>query len=321
MSLGIALDVAIGLIFTYLLLSLLAATVQEAMAGVLKKRGKLLESSVAAMLKGLDQAGTEDSGLFKKVFGHTLIQNLTPQNRGPSYIPARVFSQSLLDVLQNGSQATLITQVQTSINALPDGAGKQALMALVKQTGGDIDAFRSSVEKWFDDAMDRVSGMYKRWTQIFTLGLGLGIAVVCNVDTIQIAQTLWNDGDARAAMVASAQKYTDTTKTIDEALNTTSDKVREAIKRLPLPLGWKPVCPDKPDKPDKKDECKASTVAVAMATVQNTVGPWTILGWLITALAISFGAPFWFDMLKNALNLRNSGPKPPRSTEPQTTGG
>ena len=38
-------------------------------------------------------------------------------------------------------------------------------------------------------------------------------------------------------------------------------------------------------------------------------------GWLVTALATTMGAPFWFDMLQNVmkLNLRGTGAKPARS--------
>jgi hypothetical protein len=39
----------------------------------------------------------------------------------------------------------------------------------------------------------------------------------------------------------------------------------------------------------------------------------TILGWLITAVALSAGAPFWFDMLKRLVNIRNAGIKPDTS--------
>jgi hypothetical protein len=35
-----------------------------------------------------------------------------------------------------------------------------------------------------------------------------------------------------------------------------------------------------------------------------------LAGIFITALAAMQGAPFWFDMLKRAVNLRSTGPKP-----------
>jgi hypothetical protein len=36
------------------------------------------------------------------------------------------------------------------------------------------------------------------------------------------------------------------------------------------------------------------------------------IGLAMTAFAVSFGAPFWFDLLGRIVNLRATGPKPPR---------
>jgi hypothetical protein len=35
-----------------------------------------------------------------------------------------------------------------------------------------------------------------------------------------------------------------------------------------------------------------------------------VCGWLLTALAASLGAPFWFDMLSRFVNIRNAGKAP-----------
>jgi hypothetical protein len=45
-----------------------------------------------------------------------------------------------------------------------------------------------------------------------------------------------------------------------------------------------------------------------------------ILGLLVTVLAISLGAPFWFDLLNRLVNLRSTGKPPdPRRPEPPPT--
>jgi len=41
-----------------------------------------------------------------------------------------------------------------------------------------------------------------------------------------------------------------------------------------------------------------------------------LLGWLLTASALCFGAPFWFDLLKRFVNIRNVGPKPDSNNTP-----
>jgi len=36
----------------------------------------------------------------------------------------------------------------------------------------------------------------------------------------------------------------------------------------------------------------------------------SLLGWIITAAAALFGAPFWFDTLQSIIRLKGSGPSP-----------
>jgi hypothetical protein len=38
-----------------------------------------------------------------------------------------------------------------------------------------------------------------------------------------------------------------------------------------------------------------------------------VLGWFVTGLALSLGAPFWFDLLGKFMNIRGAGPKPDRA--------
>jgi hypothetical protein len=44
----------------------------------------------------------------------------------------------------------------------------------------------------------------------------------------------------------------------------------------------------------------------------------TLLGWILTVLALSLGAPFWFDVLNKFMNVRYAGKSPDeRSKGPQ----
>ena len=40
-----------------------------------------------------------------------------------------------------------------------------------------------------------------------------------------------------------------------------------------------------------------------------------IVGILLTTIAVSLGAPFWFDMLNKLVNLRSTGVKPKKSED------
>ncbi len=37
---------------------------------------------------------------------------------------------------------------------------------------------------------------------------------------------------------------------------------------------------------------------------------WLLMGWLLSAAALSKGAPFWFDVLGKLVNIRRAGAKP-----------
>jgi hypothetical protein len=307
MSLGAVLDVAIGLVFTYLLLGILASGVQELFAGFSKLRGRTLRKGVAQLLSGSDD-GKPATALFDRVFGHALITDLEP-SRLPSYIPARHFALALVEALKDGSQAPLFSQVESSITRLPPGSARQSLTALVTRAGGDLDALHKSIETWFDDSMDRLSGAYKRFSQYFTLGFGLVVAVAFNVDTLHLTRALWTDPGARAAAVAAAQRYAETHQGAGDA-QAQVEAARQQLEAFPVPVGWTDPKARSAGQPPRS----FGALFVERVLAADGSGIWLVIGWLITALCVSLGAPFWFDALENLLQLRNSGPKPARAT-------
>ncbi|CAH0443518.1 hypothetical protein [Ralstonia pseudosolanacearum] len=287
MSLGAAADVAIGLIFCYLLLGLIGSSVQEAIAGLINLRGKTLFQGLQRMLDG------PASPLFTGVAAHALVRSDSADGREPSYVSAANFSLALIDTLlnspsSNGAPSNTIADLQASIAKLPEGKAKQALGALLTQANGSLSQFQADVEHWFDDAMDRVSGIYKRWAHNSLLIFGIVIAFGGNIDTIAIAQTLWTSAAVRAQVVEAAQQATSGVKGADGLAANAAAKLAD----LPIPIGWH----------DKPSDSSATLAILAK-----------IVGCLITALAVSLGAPFWFDTLQKFLNLRTTGPRPKKS--------
>ena len=69
-----------------------------------------------------------------------------------------------------------------------------------------LDHFRTAAEKWFDDAMDRVSGWYKRWSQWVACVLAVLVAVGLNASAVDIADQLANEPTVRAGMSSPARK-------------------------------------------------------------------------------------------------------------------
>ena len=84
MNLPFILDVALGLIFIYLILSLLASEIQELLTTVLQWRAEHLRRSIEILLAGDAQTSEnpEIIQLVNKIYGNPLIQNINQEAKG-----------------------------------------------------------------------------------------------------------------------------------------------------------------------------------------------------------------------------------------------
>lgn len=310
-------DVAIGIIFLYLLLTFLASAIVEVISRILNWRARNLYDAIATMLAGSKLIGAEDvyqnplvialsreastipASDFLERMGWRHHADRTP----PAYIPAATFSGVLLDhfLARSGGDAAklspegAVATVRALAEATSQGGG-DALLSMLRTTlatqGDSIQAVRLAIEKWFNDTMDRASGWYKRRTQSILLLLGLIMAYAGNVDTISVVHWLWQSDTARQATVAAATDYVKAHPTganPDATLNDLAQKVASTdklISDLQYPIGWH----------------AARTPSWSLAQY--------LLGGLITAIAISMGSTFWFDSLQSLIKIRSTGPKP-----------
>jgi hypothetical protein len=297
------LDIAVGLIFVYLLLALVCSAVNELIARIFALRSKTLEAGIRNLLQGkTDPQGKELLSLF---YEHPLIRGLYRQGtkRRPSYIPARTFALALMDILTpaNKDGSRVFEDIRRMVEDLEPSDMKMWLASLMIGAEQSIARVQTNIENWFDDAMDRVSGWYKRKAQLITLGVAFVVTIGLNVDTFVIANSLYRDSSVRAAAVTAAQE------TVKQPLEgypqpplTRMKKAQEELQRLQLPIGW-------PDPGFKGDNF--------YQVIRK------LMGWIFTAFALSLGAPFWFDVLKKLGNLRSAGQKPEGTTEKSETGG
>jgi hypothetical protein len=258
------------------------------------------------------------------LFDHPTIKSLQSRRvgalkisgrvRNPQYVSGRVFSRAIIDTLfpdavrdaAGAGSGSLLGTLRSEINQLPpELALKPALVSLVNRAGDDLSAFERSLEQWYDDQMAMISGWYKRWARVVLGMFGLLVAVLVNIDAIQVAHGLYIDGPTQQAVVASAEAGS---LCQDKAVGPArSDCAKAAIADLKadgIPIGYTAAC-----RPLK------GSFADCWAWSSNVEHHWydlglKILGWLITAFAVSFGAPFWFEALSKLGNLRNTGTKP-----------
>lgn len=159
---------------------------------------------------------------------------------------------------------------------------KQVLLLALDKAQGDMNSAHDYVEQWFNQGMDRVSGWYKRYTHKVMLTTALTISIGFNVNTFRVADELYRNQNLRAVVSAQVGMMTgDASKKTD--ISTLKD-----LEKAGLPIGWEGYSLI-------EDPCSWHGVYVFFPS---------LIGWLVTAFAISFGAPFWFNVLGKLISAR-----------------
>jgi hypothetical protein len=296
------LDTAIGLVFTFLAVSLAAGALTEALASMFKWRSTTLLAGVKALLNDKDF-----TGLALQVYNHALV---SPRSDGstpaggkpalpPAYIDPQHFAAALADVLKISGRTQ--GAVENAIKGVRDSGNTQIadlLQGIYHRAGNDLTSFERGLAQWFDTGMDRVSGAYKRRTQAVAFWVGLAIAIGLNVSAIRVALALW-DQPLLARAVAT------TVPASGSATPNVIDVVRD-LQALNLPIGWIP------DNGSAGEVSRDNIFSISPPGLGEDPGWWftSVLGWLITAGATLFGAPFWYDTLQHFVRLKGSGPSP-----------
>lgn len=381
-------ETAIGLIFVYVLLSMICSALQEWIATLLGLRAKTLFEGITKMLCG-------DSNLRDQIYRHPLVDGLSRKTgldrlfrrpARPSYIAPETFSKAFLAAAAVPEAFARNTNPANAKDGEPLHANTQELIAALHAVSPSIDDLRKNVEDWYNDAMDRVSGWYKRKTQGILLILGLIVAIAFNADSLMLARAFWADPSLRSGMAAAAQQYVkdhpngvdsptiatnaqmsnsapptgDQTSASDIAnnypsttdenlskppapeptysaqqveraeqqyraasayLQQTTNDAWSQLTNLKVPIGW---CSDSAPSGTTAEEATSEPEADADEAAETGLpctpdrqlprdgSAWLlkISGLLITMIALSQGAPFWFDLLRKVVNLRLAGDAP-----------
>ena len=273
------LDVAVGLIFTFLALSLVVSAFVEAIASIMKWRSTTLLQGMKDLLND-----PQFNGLAREIYNHALVD---PRDGGsaqtehdlkypPAYIQPKQFADALIDLTQLTKDSP--DRIKSTIDAnVRDKQINNLLKGIVDRTTGDIGKIRDELATWFDNGMDRISGTYKRRTQAWSFFAALIIAGLFNVSSINVGMALW-----QRPMIAHtiAPVRPDDTKGV---------KAFEELINLDIPIGW---------------------TLGQFKKLGSPTGVEMLLGWLITAVATLFGAPFWFDALQQIVRIKGAGPSP-----------
>ncbi|HXD47893.1 MAG TPA: hypothetical protein VN600_03920 [Gemmatimonadaceae bacterium] len=318
------LDVTIGLVLIYLVLSLFCSAVKEWIARFLALRATALRQGINELL-----AGGTPTGLAAAIHDHPLIDALKPNKapiiqrllnkadeaRYPSYISSQTFALAVMDLTTTvsaagslgGAKATLLSNLRPSADAAANAAPTPVpavIKKILADVNGDSDLMRQRLEQWFDDSMQRVSGWYKRRTQAWLFGIGIVVAFLLNADTLTIVRQLQHDPSVREGLVKQADAIVAGSQGLP--LDSIQSRIKISVDSLTqagIGIGW-----DMPCAPHRR--LFGTTRGTASAGC-GSVGA-SLLGLLLTAIALSLGAPFWFDLLNKVTNVRQAGSPPPR---------
>ena len=321
------LEVAIGMIFVYLLVSLMLTAMTELISTYLRLRANTLWDGIRNMV---DSPQAEE--WVKELYSHPLIKGLMPPHahrkpgriarflrpraKGPSYIPSRTFALVLLDVVRSRGE-------------LPEGDPLgRSLDVLAEDAGWHPEKLKENVEVWFNNSMERVGGWYKRKIQAIHIVLGLGLAFFLNVDSLLLMRTLQTNSALRQALVAQAESFRDdpsiqvyTTPQAAPAAGTDPQEearkhlaafqgFKEELMLLELPVGWSHKHTAGSLNPHFRAWPGWMPRDRQALNLWGSTIRFHFWGWILTALAASLGAPFWFDMLNKVISIRSAGKAP-----------
>lgn len=391
------LDVLIGLVFVYLLLSLIITAINEVIAQAFNLRGGHLEKAIRQIVESdsgqgsikLDMDRLNKCGLIKPLLRPWPIYKCPLFSRWPSYISAKTFSSALFDIVINQTGvkteegdttadnsyswseeeakqlARIIRRIPNSVPAVKgsievllrygevkpkglqgntrhtfnqfysavEGLDNSSLKTVLQTTLNTAKAeakdwdealiqARSDFEQWFDDYMDRVSGWYKRRIQMFTLIFALVISFLFNVDTIAIGQALYRDNNLRTAVTNGAIKFVEQeSEQSEDGDSFTIDELQSELHDLGLPIGWIRELEKRDDESPQQSEQRVAQAKLDnrfLIPSSNTQRTTKIFGLLFTVLAVSLGAPLWFDVLSKLANIRATGKSPGNNTKAGT---
>jgi hypothetical protein len=283
MPLPQALEVAIGLILIYYILGALVSIVAQAVLESLETRGvaleqylKLLAGDMAIEIKHLPQIRALQPiryGRWWNVFGARTAPKKLER------IPVGTLVDAFFDLTGLTSRGSLSARELTElIGKLPDSDGKQALLGWVTQGVTTLNDLRERTSAYFGGMLGQAAQTFRAKARSIVIALSILVTLLFGTDSIELAKQLWANAGLRTLAVQQAEVITSAPEESANASALLTD-----LGALSFRIGWW----------NRIDPAEASTS-----------GEWLhyalykLAGLGLTALAVSQGSSFWYDLLK-----------------------
>jgi hypothetical protein len=284
-----SLDVFIGLVTIYIVLALTASALTEIITRLVGLRSVGLKSGIRSILQDPNVKGLTDE--TKRFWNSGIIKSATDGDPSPSSLDALTFATATLataglDVSRNIGQAkTMIA------NAPIDSHLKDVLTGLADRSLSRGTTLHDELAQHFDATMEKIGRWYRHWTQGIAFVLAVVFTVYVNANTLDLLHQLTAHPESRIelAKIQSSQ------------LADPGDRARAISNLKDL------------DTIITSDSLNGRTLRPEFAKEPVR----TIVGLLITILAVSLGAPFWFDVLSRISPKASGADQPPSSVSIQ----
>lgn len=294
MSISQALEVVIGLIFVYYVLGSIVSLITQWINEALETRGKSLERHLKKIV------GDKHVGDFVKLPQLMALRPIrykgalgfltsSTEPKKLEKVPAATLVDSYFDFVGlTASKEFELNELKELINAFPESEGKQALLKWVGQGVTNVEELRKRTTTYFTGVVDQAAATFRANARSFVIVLSISLTLLLGTDSIQLAQTLWSNAGLRAVAVAQATMAVQQ----DAGANADVDTLIQQLLDLNIvKIGWWQT--DLPQAGSLSDW--------ALFIVLKIIG----LG--LTAMAVSQGSSFWYDLLKKLVSPSRSG--------------
>lgn len=323
-------DVALAIVFIYFLFSIIASSISEMITQIRNSRGNFLREALEKMLR--DNLNKDYSSML---YEHPAIATLKEKaSKFPAYISSDQFALSLIDVIANESTTVTFSQNQEDFrisvkeepardtngfvitdrynkfvyvveNKMQYSSFKTMLRSFIANTTKE-EELKKNIENWYNQYMERLGGWYGKKIRFRLFIIGISIALILNVDSVFMIQKIQKDTVLRNTLTQAATTYAKEHKAApaeDSTLKGNLKQIKETYQEiglLDLPIGYKKTI-------HYDNFPNWSRQFLHWFFYRPPIDYLLkIIGLIITAFAVSFGAPFWFNVMNKLINVRSS---------------
>ncbi|MFZ5856831.1 MAG: hypothetical protein ACOYZ6_08375 [Chloroflexota bacterium] len=284
MSVSQVLEVALGLIFVYYVLGSIISFVTRLILESAETRGAALEQHLTRIagektvdLTNLPQMKALQPIRYKNWLG---VFGAKTEAKKLEKVPVNTLVEAFFDMTGLTGRPQIDAEELTSlIGQLPESEAKQAMLKWINQGVTNFNDLRSRTNDYFSGILSQASATFKANARSIVIILSTILVFALGTDSIQIAKDLWNNAEMRAVAAAQATMIAQQEGGDAQDLN----QILQNLSETNIRFTWWHLTDTFP---------------------QNSGTPWLnffivkFVGLVLSAVAVSQGSSFWYDMLK-----------------------